>query len=118
MNEKDIADLYAAFKAKPTEELINIWLQNDRQTFRAELFEAIRQVLIERGITPPFQDVSASRVPVGPQLVIVTDITLGFWSMVGFMVKWVIAAIPACIILWLLGMVLWVIFGSIIVGVL
>ncbi|AEG00478.1 hypothetical protein [Methylomonas methanica] len=35
--------------------------------------------------------------------VVVTDIQMPFMSMVTFMVKWVIAAIPAMIILTLLG---------------
>jgi hypothetical protein len=34
--------------------------------------------------------------------VIVTDIRMRFWSMVGFMVKWAIASIPAAIILFLI----------------
>jgi hypothetical protein len=34
-----------------------------------------------------------------PQRVIVTDIHMSFWSMVGFMVKWAIASIPAFVIL-------------------
>ena len=35
--------------------------------------------------------------------VIVTDIRIPFWSMVVLMVKWAIAAVPAVIILMLLG---------------
>ncbi len=38
--------------------------------------------------------------------VVVTDIRMPFWSMVRFMVKWAIAAIPALIILALLGALL------------
>lgn len=34
----------------------------------------------------------------------VVDVRMGFWSMVVFMVKWAIAAIPAAIILSLLGL--------------
>jgi hypothetical protein len=37
--------------------------------------------------------------------VVITDIKMPFWSMVGFMVKWAIAAIPAFIILVVLGVV-------------
>lgn len=37
------------------------------------------------------------------QKVIVTDIKMPFWSMVIFMVKWVIASIPAFIILFILA---------------
>ena len=35
--------------------------------------------------------------------VVVTDIRMPFWSMVVFMIKWAIAAIPAFIILAILG---------------
>ena len=35
--------------------------------------------------------------------VVVTDIRMPFWSMVVFMIKWAIAAIPALIILAVLG---------------
>ena len=43
----------------------------------------------------------------------ITDIKMPFWSMVIFMVKWAIASIPAIIILY----VLFVLFGSILSGV-
>lgn len=46
--------------------------------------------------------------------VVVTDIRMPFWSMVAFMVKWVIASIPAFLILgmlWALLMLLWGILG-------
>ena len=35
--------------------------------------------------------------------VVVTDIRMPFWSMVVFMIKWAVAAIPAFIILAVLG---------------
>jgi hypothetical protein len=44
--------------------------------------------------------------------VVVTDISMSFWSMVVFMVKWVIAAIPAFIILMVVGAVLSGLFGG------
>lgn len=47
-----------------------------------------------------------------PQNVVVTDIQMPFMSMVIFMVKWVIAAIPAMLILTLLGAILTVLFGG------
>lgn len=40
------------------------------------------------------------------QEVVVTDIQMPFGSMVVFMIKWAIAAIPAAIILFILGAVL------------
>jgi len=43
--------------------------------------------------------------PMPRQEVIVTNIDMPFWSMVGFMIKWTIAAIPAFLILTILGVV-------------
>lgn len=47
-----------------------------------------------------------------PTEVVVTDISMSFWSMVVFMVKWVIAAIPAFLILMVIGAVLSGLFGG------
>jgi hypothetical protein len=46
--------------------------------------------------------------------VIVTDLHMPFGSMVGFMVKWAIASIPAVIILFIIGAIISGIFGSLI----
>lgn len=46
--------------------------------------------------------------------VVVTDIQMPFMSMVVFMVKWVIAAIPAMIILAIVGALFTAIFGSLV----
>jgi hypothetical protein len=46
--------------------------------------------------------------------VVVTDIRMSFISMVIFMVKWAIAAIPAIIILALLGALLTAIFSGLV----
>ena len=59
---------------------------------------------------PPTSSTMPPRPPVqsqpGPQQVIVTDIHMPFGSMVGFMVKWAIASIPALIILILIGIII------------
>ena len=41
------------------------------------------------------------------QRVVITDIRMPLLSMVIFMVKWAIAAIPAIITLWLIGIILY-----------
>ena len=48
------------------------------------------------------------------QNVVVTDIQMSFMSMVIFMVKWVIAAIPAMLILTILGVIMTAVFGVLI----
>ncbi len=61
---------------------------------------------------------SISGVAVGNnnQEVVITDIKMPFISMVVFMVKWVIASIPAFIILFMLFVIVTAIFGGIISG--
>ena len=49
--------------------------------------------------------------------IIVADIKMPFISMVIFMVKWAIAAIPAIIILFILGAILSGIFGRLFLGI-
>jgi hypothetical protein len=60
----------------------------------------------------PYSSVSGSPL----QQVVVTDIHMPFGSMVGFMVKWAIASIPALIILVLLGIIIGGTFGTIMTG--
>ena len=48
--------------------------------------------------------------------VVVTDIRMSFGSMVRFMVKWAIAAIPAAIILFLIASILWAVFGALLLS--
>ena len=47
-----------------------------------------------------------------PNYVVVTDIRMSFLSMVVFMVKWVIASIPAFIILSIIFGILMALFGG------
>ncbi len=44
--------------------------------------------------------------------VIIKDIKMSFWSMVVFMVKWTIAAIPAGIILFLILAAIYIVLGA------
>ena len=48
--------------------------------------------------------------------VVVTDVKIPFWSMVVLMVKWAIAAIPALIILLVIGAVVSMAFAAIFGG--
>jgi hypothetical protein len=63
-----------------------------------------------RVVTPPASYPSASSSTL--QQVAVTDIHMPFWSMVVFMVKWSIAAIPAIIILFFLTLIAYALFGT------
>lgn len=48
----------------------------------------------------------------GAQPVVVVDLSMSFSSMVVFMIKWSIASIPAMIVLFLIGMVLFALFAG------
>jgi hypothetical protein len=48
--------------------------------------------------------------------VVVTDVKIPFWSMVVLLVKWAIAAIPALIILLVIGSVLSIVMAAIFGG--
>jgi hypothetical protein len=48
--------------------------------------------------------------------VVVTDVKIPFWSMVVLMVKWAVAAIPALIILLVIGAVLSMVMAAIFGG--
>ncbi len=48
--------IYANFNLKETDELIEIWQENDRHTFSDLTFEIIQQILQERGIAIPPQN--------------------------------------------------------------
>lgn len=50
------------------------------------------------------------------QYVVVTDIRMSFLSMVVFMVKWVVASIPAFIILSVIGSFLMMLLGGVMSG--
>jgi hypothetical protein len=48
--------------------------------------------------------------------VVVVDVKMPFWSMVTFMVKWVIASIPAFLILAVLGVMVVGLFSGMLAG--
>jgi hypothetical protein len=54
--------------------------------------------------------------PKTTQAVVVTDVHMPFWSMVVFMVKWAFAAIPALIILMVIGFSAATVLGGIVGG--
>jgi uncharacterized membrane protein YgcG len=55
MIEKLGAQIRENMETKSTEELLGIWKENDREQWSEEAFEAIKQLLLERGETLPDQ---------------------------------------------------------------
>jgi hypothetical protein len=70
---------------------------------------------------PPLPPAPYVLTPVAAQTVVITDIDMSIGAMCRFMVKWVIAAIPAAIIIWVLlaivGLIIATIFGGVIHGI-
>jgi hypothetical protein len=55
MSNEFIEDIYSKMKEKSTEELLKIWTENDKAQYSEEAFEAIKQLLAERGVEIPTQ---------------------------------------------------------------
>jgi hypothetical protein len=108
-------------KDKGTEELLNIWRVNDRSTYAAEAFDAVADILQDRGVEVPSQPHTA-RPGQHPEQgvvatnVVVTDVQMPFTSMVEFMVKWAIASIPAALILTVLAVIGFALLGGVLGG--
>lgn len=55
LNEQLVKDIHQSMDSNSTEDLIRIWEDNDRSEYSNEAFEAIRQLLVERGQQIPEQ---------------------------------------------------------------
>jgi hypothetical protein len=49
------SELMTCFQAKSTKELLDIWQEHDRTTYREEVFEIIKQILLDRRCDLPWQ---------------------------------------------------------------
>jgi hypothetical protein len=56
MIEKQVVQIRNNMEKKNTEELLRIWKENDREQWSDEAFEAIKQLLLDRGETLPDQN--------------------------------------------------------------
>jgi hypothetical protein len=56
MHQGLLLAIHQRMSARPDEELLRLWVENDRFQYSAETFEAVRSILAGRGITPPPQD--------------------------------------------------------------
>jgi len=55
MNRKLVTDIRKSWSDKSTEELLEIWRENNRDRYSNSAFEAAKEILIERGINLPEQ---------------------------------------------------------------
>ncbi len=58
MNEKRVVELIEQYNSKETSKLVATWVTNDREQWTEEAFEAIKRVLISRGVPLPEQRIS------------------------------------------------------------
>jgi hypothetical protein len=127
-------------REKSTEELRRIYDEHNKAEWSDDAFEAVRQILVERGAInetprdkagearagdPDSPPVVSSYRPAtqalfaGPltQRVSVVDLDIPFWRMVRLMVKSAFAAIPAvfilCAAIFIVFMVIGILFGGV-----
>jgi hypothetical protein len=56
MHQGLLRAIHQRMSARPDDELLRLWVENDRFQYSPETFEAVRSIFAERGITPPPQD--------------------------------------------------------------
>ena len=56
MDTKIVEDIRQNWANKTSDELLQIWKENDRERWSESAFEAARQILIDRGVELPQQD--------------------------------------------------------------
>jgi hypothetical protein len=61
MDEKWVSEIHKKMEQKTTEELLEVWVQNDRGEWTDEAFEAVSRILGERGEPLPPQQESIDR---------------------------------------------------------
>jgi hypothetical protein len=60
---KLLSTIKATFANETTERLADIWATNDREAYSAEAFTAVRELLTERGVTPPVRQEQPPPIP-------------------------------------------------------
>jgi hypothetical protein len=63
MDEKTINTIMQNMEARTNEELLSIWNEHNTQEWTADAFEAIRRVLVSRGVTPNQPEPAPRREP-------------------------------------------------------
>ena len=63
MDSKLLARVCEEMRGRRTDQLLGIWVQNDRDIWSAEAFEAVKMVLVERNVSLPPQNRPARNVP-------------------------------------------------------
>ncbi len=63
MNNKLVHTIQETFKNRSIEELVNIYIENDRYNYSDEAFEAIRMILQEKNISLPLQNEQLYKAP-------------------------------------------------------
>lgn len=56
-SEFGTVEIKRALSERSNSELLQIWRENNRHEWRPEAFEVVREILLERGIEPPDQQI-------------------------------------------------------------
>src|SRR5688500_13024148 len=67
MDAKLLHAVRTRMEGSPTEELLRLWTDNDREHYSEEAFEAARLILTSRGVSLPAQREWTGRMPDPPQ---------------------------------------------------
>ncbi len=120
MNAEQVGVIRKNLSGKTTEELCAIYEAGDGGQWKPEAIEAVRQLLEERQVrTEPVPADHGDEINIewpDKMEVTVRDFNMPFGSLVMFMVKVVLAAIPALIILFFIGLMFWMAAGAMLVA--
>lgn len=124
MDAKEISQFKKVYGAKSSDELRKILNSGALSAYTPEAIEAIRQVLKERETTGVDTPIPATATPdpvihesgcvvsANHQQVILTDVCIPFGRMIIIIFKWMLASIPAVLLMWLLFGFIMLVFGA------
>mgnify|MGYP003611345563 CR=1 FL=1 len=125
MDSKEISQFKKVYGAKTSDELRKILDSGALSAYTPEAIEAIRQVLKERDATGVDTPIPATAYPdpaviqesecvvsANNQQVILTDVCIPFGRLIIIIFKWMLASIPAVLLMWLLFAFIMLVFGA------
>jgi len=98
MSQRLVNEIRNHFESKSTEELLEIWQQNDRDAYSDAAFVAIEQILSERNTTIPTQPAYVPKPPQEPE-----------WDVSDIKKKRLLYLI--CFVLHFIGYIIMIVFG-------
>src|SRR5688500_19767105 len=81
MDAKLLHAVRTRMESSPTEDLLRLWTDNDREHYAEEAFEAARLILIDRGVAPPKQRDWTGRAPLATTVKSLDPASKAFWNL-------------------------------------